>query len=165
MPNRSPENSADKMNGEEGNEENLCEYYLIRVPKSINVKELNGTRIDLEAFGSSQSAIVSKSTPGKSYSFDLIPHKGNSSSNMTILTTTEGETVQMDTNYSLKGFVNFYLHKSQSNPELRPLVPTCPNDSISDIVNRARGHSGKRKSVRTLKKGEKSQQKKRSKVP
>ena len=145
--------------------ENAIEYYLIRVPKHINVKELNGTQIDLDAFGPSENVIVSKGDPDQSYGYDLISPKQTSFNSLTRLkttTTTTDDDDDDDTNKiyqqnTLKGCINFYVHKPQPELELTPLVPPCPNDSIEDIVNRARGHSVKRKSISPIRvKGEKS---------
>ena len=159
MPHNGPSDDSGEQN------ENLREYYLIRVPKSINVKELNGVQIDLDAFGPSQSVIVSRSDPDQSYGYDLIPHSNaNTLSNLTKLNTDDEKSIQIDGNYSLKGFVNFYRHNGQPDQEeLVPLVPTSPNDPIEDIVNRARGYSAKRKYPVKVKR-EKSPIKKKNKV-
>ena len=144
--------------------ENAIEYYLIRVPKSIDVKELNGVQIDLEALGPSENVIISKRDPDQSYGYDLISHKNTAFSNLTRLKTTTDDNIEIDPNYTLQGCINFYIHKPQPNHELVPLMPTCPNDSIEDIVNRARGHSAKRKSPVKVKSEHKSTHKKKHKA-
>ena len=145
--------------------ENLREYYLVRVPKSINAKELSGAQIDLDALGPSQSVIVSKSDPDQSYGYDLIP-KSNADtlSSLTLLSSDDEKANQINGNYSLKGFINFYRHNGQPEQELVPLVPTSPNDPIEDIVNRARGHSTKRKLSTKVKREKSPLKKKQSKV-
>lgn len=122
------------------------EYFLIRVPKNIDVKELNGAYIDLQTCGPSQSVIQSESDPSQSFGYDIVSPSTTAFSNLTRLETRTTGDIRLDPNYVLKGCVNFYTYKSQPDQQMKPLVPISPNDSIEEIVNRARGHSGKRKS-------------------
>ncbi|KAH9391457.1 hypothetical protein TYRP_007065 [Tyrophagus putrescentiae] len=94
--------------------------YLIRVPKSINVKELNHYEIDLGSFGLSDSVVSSKSDPER---------------------TSFRTSLAVDSSFHLAGCINFYAYRTMPDSKPAPLQASCPNEPIEVIINRARGHS------------------------
>lgn len=148
----SPSSSDSDENSKENSLPSGC--YLIRVPKSINVKELNGYTVDLTAFGPSDTVVTSKSDPEKSFGYTLLSPGATNAPQLTLLKRendddgeedAESTPMKEDTSFSLAGCINFYAYRTMPDIKVTPLVATSPNDPIEVIINRARGHSIKRK--------------------
>ena len=123
--------------------------YLIRVPKSINVKELNHYEIDLGSFGLSDSVVSSKSDPERtSFGYSLLPAGAASAAQLTLLRGEKGDdnndqktSLAVDSSFHLAGCINFYAYRTMPDSKPAPLQASCPNEPIEVIINRARGHS------------------------
>ncbi|KAJ6223016.1 hypothetical protein RDWZM_001561 [Blomia tropicalis] len=121
----------------------VTEYYLIRLPKNIDRQELNRLKIDLNNNGPSGPVTRSRSDSSKIIGYDILKPDRTAFNNVTRLDTSDVDNIKLDHNYVLAGCINFYSHQPQPENEIEPLFPTCPNDPIDDIVNRARGYSAK----------------------
>ncbi|KAH9391450.1 hypothetical protein TYRP_007057 [Tyrophagus putrescentiae] len=123
--------------------------YLIRVPKSINVKKLNHYEVDLSSFGLSDSVVSSKSDPERtSFGYSLLPAGATSATQLTLLRAEKGDdyddqqtSLAVDSTFHLAGCINFYAYRTMPDSKPAPLQASCPNEPIEVIINRARGHS------------------------
>lgn len=124
--------------------------YLIRVPKSINVKELAHYQVDLAECGLSNSVVSSKSDPERSFGYSLLAPGTANAAQLTLLRgedkgDDEDTSLTVDSTFHLAGCINFYAYRIMPDNKATPLLVTSPNEPIEVIINRARGHSIKRK--------------------
>ena len=142
---------------------NVQEYFLVKVPKNIDIKELHGASIDIRTCGPSKNIIYSKKDENICYGYDLVSLNTNTFNKLTRLDM-DNSNIQIDSKFMLKGCLNFYVHSLNTNSKIKPLVPISPNDSIEDIVRRTRGHSGKKKLLKEKKAKESDKKKAKFKL-
>lgn len=122
------------FDSEESHKENEKEFYLVRVPKNINIQQLNGASIDLN---SNTGGIVFDDDNTTNYGYDLVTPQNGTFHHLTRLSVSK-DNVQIDPTYKLRGCINIFKSYQIPDNELIPIVPAYPNDPIEHIIDKNR---------------------------